>query len=171
MVCLLHVYYSVLWGCSKEQKQAAVWTKPLCHKGSKANRQIAHILQRREERGLRSSEIKNGQIFHVFLKESEASKIFFGRRISSHGERSTEYVFHVIKWDHKLILDDKLEDREELEKVGEHYMVQVDSFSFKTLYEGINLGIWFMSCQLHSIGENLMGPENSNYSCQCNISI
>lgn len=36
--------------CSKEQKQAAVWTKPLCYKGSKANSQIAHVLQHREER-------------------------------------------------------------------------------------------------------------------------
>ena len=101
---------------------------------------------------------------------SQTSKVLFGRWVSSRDERSTEYVFHVIKWDHKLTLDDKLDDREELEKVGVHYMIQVGSFSFKLLYEGINLGIWFMSCQLHSIGENLMGPENSNYSCQCNIS-
>lgn len=106
-----------------------------------------------------------------FTKESETSKVLFGRWVSSRDERCIEYVFHVIKWDHKLTLDDKLDDREELEKVGVHYMIQVDSFSFKLLYEGINLGIWFMSCQLHSIGENLMRPENSNYSCQCNISI
>lgn len=77
IACLLYAYYSVLWGCSKEQKQAAVWTKAPCYKGSKANSQIAHVLQHIEERGLRSSEIKNGQIFQEFVKESEASKIFF----------------------------------------------------------------------------------------------
>ena len=62
-----------------------------------------------------------------FTKESETSKVLFGRWVSSRDERSIEYVLHVIKWDHKLTLD----DREELEKVRVHYMIQVDSFSFK----------------------------------------
>ena len=35
--------------------------------------------------------------FTCFLKEREASKIFFGRCVSSCDERSMEYVFHVIK--------------------------------------------------------------------------